>query len=122
MTPPRKILVVDDEEVIRNYVSRALASRGYEVQTAVNGAEALAAAKKTRFDAAICDLKMPDMRGEEVIRQLAVLLPDARMIVITGSVSNLSDPLVPGVKTAGHLIKPFGINDIRTLVEKALSA
>jgi len=116
----KKVLVVDDEELIRDYVRRALASRGFSVETAVDGASAAAAAGRENFDVVICDLKMPDMRGEEVIRKLAAMNPKTKIIVITGSVSNIS-PVIRGVQAAGYLIKPFGINEIRDLVEKVLA-
>jgi len=118
---PKRILVVDDEEIVRNYVSRALASRGFGIETAVNGAAAIAAVEKESFDAVICDLKMPDLRGEEVIKKIKTLRPSARVIVITGSVSDVSNPIAPGVQVEGFLIKPFGIGEIRDMVEKVLN-
>ena len=120
MTMPAKILLVDDEELVRNYVSRALLSRGFSVELAADGASAMAAAAKEDFDLAICDLKLPDLRGEEVIRELKLRRPSISVIVITGSVSNISNPILPGVTVEGFLIKPFGINDIRDMVEKVL--
>jgi CheY-like chemotaxis protein len=117
----RKILLVDDEALVRNYVRRALTSRGWEVTEADNGAAALALLGKTTFDAVICDLKMPDMRGEEVIKRIRTLLPAMKIVAITGSVSNITTPIVPGIELEGFLIKPFGIDEIRNLMEKVLS-
>ncbi len=117
---PEKILVVDDEEIVRNYAKRALASRGYSITTAVNGVGALLAVVKEEFDAVICDLKMPDLRGEEVIRRIKALRPATRVIVITGSVSDITPPIAPGVEVDGFLIKPFGINELRDMVTKVL--
>jgi len=114
----KKVLIVDDEDMVRNYVRRALSSRGWTVSEAVNGAQALAMMGKETFDAVICDLKMPDMRGEEVVKNIKISNPGLPVIVITGSVSNISDPIVPGVSVEGFLIKPFGIDEIRDLLEK----
>ena len=116
----KKILIIDDEDVVRNYVRRALAGRGWEVAEKADGASALALLEKEEFDVVVCDLKMPDMRGEEVVKRISALRPGARIIVITGSVSNIASPIVPGVNVAGFLIKPFGINEIRELAEKVL--
>lgn len=116
----KRILIVDDEELVRNYVRRALASRGWEITVADNGAAALAMAGQKDFDAVICDLKMPDMRGEEVIKRIRALFPDMKIIAITGSVSNLTNPIVPGVELEGFLIKPFGIDEIRNLMQRVL--
>lgn len=114
----KRILIVDDEELVRNYVRRALASRGWEISEANNGIAALALLQREDFDAVICDLKMPDMRGEEVIKRIRAMLPAMKIIAITGSVSNVTTPLVPGVELDGFLIKPFGIDEIRDLLEK----
>ena len=117
---PKKILVADDEEIVRNYARRALESRGCAITTAANGASALLAVVKEEFDAVICDLKMPDLRGEEVIKRIKALRPATKIIVITGSVSDITNPIAPGVEVDGFLIKPFGINELREMVEKVL--
>lgn len=114
----RKILIIDDEELVRNYVRRALSSRGWAVREMSDGAAALALLETEAFDAVICDLKMPDMRGEEVVRRIRARSPGTKLIVITGSVSNITSPIVPGVEVDGFLIKPFGIDEIRALAEK----
>lgn len=113
--------MIDDEALVRNYVRRALISRGWEISEADNGAAALALIGQKDFDAVICDLKMPDMRGEEVIKRIRALLPEMKIIAITGSVSNIATPIVPGVELEGFLIKPFGIDEIRDLLEKVVS-
>lgn len=116
----RKILIIDDEALVRNYVRRALASRGWAVTEMDNGASALDLLRRETFDVVICDLKMPDMRGEEVVKRIRESLPAVRVIVITGSVSNITSPIVPGVSVDGFLIKPFGIDEIRDLAEKVI--
>lgn len=114
----KKVLVVDDEDLVRNYVRRALASRGWEVLEARNGAEALQYSGRADLSAAVCDLKMPDIRGEEVVKAFKAARPDLPVIVITGSVSNITMPIVPGVEIQGFLIKPFGIDEIRDLLAR----
>lgn len=111
-------MIVDDEDLVRNYVRRALASRGWEITEASNGAAALELVANGSFTAVICDLKMPDMRGEEVIRKVRSLRPGMKIVAITGSVSNIKTPLAPGVEVEGFLIKPFGIDEIRELLER----
>jgi two-component system KDP operon response regulator KdpE len=118
----KKILIVDDEDLVRNYVRRALLSRGWTVSERSDGAAALVLLETETFDAVICDLKMPDMRGEEVIRRIRARNPGTKLIVITGSVSNVASPIVPGVNVDGFLIKPFGIDEIRALAEKVLKS
>ena len=120
MRTSKKALIVDDEDIVRNYVRRALSDRGWAVTESSDGSAAVSLAEKEDFDVVICDLKMPDMRGEETIRDIKSLRPGAKIIVITGSVSNLSGSPVSGIEIDGYLIKPFGINDIRALAEKVL--
>lgn len=112
-----KILIIDDEALVRNYVRRALASRGWAVSEIDNGAAALELLGRETFDLVVCDLKMPDMRGEEVVRGIRGRFPSVRIIVITGSVSNITSPIVPGVEVDGFLVKPFGIDEIRDLAD-----
>ncbi len=112
----KKVLIIDDEELVRNYVRRALASRGWEITETSGGASALEQLEKEDFAVVVCDLKMPDMRGEEVLKNIRRLRPGIKLIAITGSVSNIKTPLVPGVELDGFLIKPFGIDEIRDLL------
>lgn len=116
----KKVLLIDDEALVRNYVRRALASRGWAVTEMADGASALELLKTETFGLVICDLKMPDMRGEEVVRRVREMRPEVRIIVITGSVSNITSPIVPGAPVDAFLIKPFGIDEIRDLAEKVL--
>jgi CheY-like chemotaxis protein len=118
----KKVLIIDDEALVRNYVRRALAGRGWDVSESSDGASALELIGKEPFALVICDLKMPDMRGEEVVRRIRERLPAMKIIVITGSVSNISSPIVPGVDVDGFLIKPFGIDEIRDMAEKLAGA
>jgi CheY-like chemotaxis protein len=116
----KKALIVDDEEIVRNCVERALSSRGWSVSGTPDGASAIALIEKEDFDVMICDLKMPGMRGEEVIKKMRTLRPAVKIIVITGSVSDLASPPVPGVEVNGFLIKPFGIDEIRAMTARVL--
>jgi len=65
-----KILLVEDNEMNRDMLSRRLARRGHEVVTADNGAQALTAAEKEKFDLVLMDLRLPDISGWEVTKQL----------------------------------------------------
>lgn len=117
----KRVLIIDDEDLVRNYVRRALASRGWEITEARHGAEGLELLEGREFDAVVCDLKMPDLRGEEVVKRIRALRPAMKIVVITGSVSNITSPIVPGVNVDGFLIKPFGIDEIRDLLEKLVT-
>ncbi|MEW6413661.1 MAG: EAL domain-containing protein [Pseudomonadota bacterium] len=79
-----RILVVDDEALIREGLERLLDTRQYEVMTAGGGCEALIAIGKQQFDAILLDLGMPDLDGNEVLRFVAERSPGTPVIVVSG--------------------------------------
>ena len=79
-----KILIVDDERAIRNSLGEILTDEGYEVDTAEDGATALAKVDKERFDVIFCDIKMPGMDGTEVLEKLVADGIDAAIVMISG--------------------------------------
>ena len=79
--PEMKILIVDDERAIRNSLKEILGDEGYEVDTAENGAAALAMVDKEKYNVIFCDIKMPEMDGTEVLDKLVA---DGRMLRIDG--------------------------------------
>ena len=84
--PPIRILVVDDEASIRRFADRALRDAGYEVMLASDGPEALrlVEAQRRPFDVFVVDVVMPQMRGDELARQLRQRDPDAKVLYFTG--------------------------------------
>ena len=80
-----RVLVVDDEEGIRAFAGRVLRDAGYEVVVASDGPEALRIVKAQRpFDGFVVDEQMPQMRGDELGRQLRQMDPDVRVLYFTG--------------------------------------
>ena len=79
----RSVLVVDDEEVIRDFLWEVLEDE-YRITTATDGDEAIEEIKKNTFDIIITDLKMPRVSGEEVVKYARKNSPDSRIIVISG--------------------------------------
>ena len=67
---PARVLVVDDEKHILTVMREALTQAGYRVTCAASGAEALAAIRAELFDAAITDIRMPDMSGLDLLREI----------------------------------------------------
>ena len=80
----RSILLVDDEEGIRKVLGILLADMGYQVHTAGTGAEALRVFKKLRPPIVLTDIKMPEMDGIELLRNLKQISPETEVIMITG--------------------------------------
>src|SRR5262245_51991483 len=85
-TEPVTVLVVDDEEPVRRFVSRALSEFGYEVTTAGDGAAglAVAAAAPKPFDLLFTDLMMPEMNGDELAGRLRSQWPSLKVLYLTG--------------------------------------
>ena len=71
-----KVLVVDDEKALRTGVKRLLETENYEVTTAENGTEGIKLGTETEFDLAVIDLKMPDVDGIEVLRNIKKKFPN----------------------------------------------
>jgi signal transduction histidine kinase len=80
----KSILLVDDEEGIRKVLGILLADMGYQVHTAANGAEALRTFEKLRPPIVLTDIKMPEMDGIELLRELKQISPATEVIMITG--------------------------------------
>ncbi|MGD9162896.1 MAG: response regulator, partial [Desulfobacteraceae bacterium] len=78
------ILIIDDEAVIRKSVSRALADSGIKSVAASNGPDALEILKEQQFDLALLDIKMPEMDGVSVLREIKSAYPALKVIMITG--------------------------------------
>ncbi|HUT73486.1 MAG TPA: response regulator [Armatimonadota bacterium] len=111
-----RILVVDDEEEIRQLFVDILVPKGYEVIAAASGPEAIAHARERPFDLVFLDIKMPGMNGVEAFEALRSLHPGAHYVMITGYAgSHLVDKsLAEGALLC--LSKPFGVADILDLV------
>ncbi len=116
-----KILVVDDEAVIREGVRRILERSGMEVATSSGGRAALAMAQETDFDLVVTDLKMPGMNGIEVLKAIKVLQPEVPVIIITGF--STVDTAVEAMKNGAfdYIAKPFTPDQLTGKVTAALA-
>src|SRR4029450_3229772 len=77
------LLVVDDDQVARELLAETLAREGYRVRVADGGEEALRLAGAEPFDMALVDLRMPDLDGLGVLKQLAMIQPDLPVVILT---------------------------------------
>lgn len=116
----RRVLVVDDEESIRELLSKTLAIERYEVDTAVDAAGALDRMRTSAYDLLIADLKMPGMDGLTLIRKAKSLNADLRIIIITGYSSESSAIEAVNLGVNGYLTKPFPIPEVLAAAAKAL--
>lgn len=114
------ILIIDDEPGIRNLLSYELGLQGYRITTAANGEEGVELAKKNRFNLVISDIKMPRMDGIQVLEAVKKIDPDTEVIMITGF--GTVGTAVNAIKKGAYdfVQKPFNLDEILTIVEKAL--
>lgn len=112
-----KILVVDDSIGTLNFTKKLLASSGYEVDTAGNGAAALDKYATLRPDLVLLDVTMPLMDGKETLRRILELDKNATIIMTTA----VNDgEIIQGYLergAAGYLVKPFAVNDLITTIQ-----
>lgn len=113
-----KVLIVDDEAVVRNGIGRAIADTGIFTETASSGSEALEILSKGSFDLVLLDIKMPDMDGLTVLRKIRNRHPRVRIIMITGYPT--IDTAVHCIKSGAvdYLVKPFRLDDLEASLEK----
>lgn len=114
------LLVVDDEEVIREGMSRILSAEGYHVDTSASGRRAIEKTQEIDFDVVITDLKMPGMDGMEVLKTIKILQPEVPVIIITGY--STVDTAVEAMKKGAfdYIAKPFTSELIIEKVRKAI--
>ena len=118
----KHILVVDDEEIIRENLSRILAEEEYRVSTAACGEEGLAEMRKTEFDLVLLDMNLPDMNGLEVLERARETDPELLVIVITGYASVESAVNALKLGAYDYIKKPFKADAIKLISRLALEA
>ncbi len=115
------ILVVDDEDLIRAAERRILESDGYRVVDADSGPAALALmADGQHVDLLVADLQMPDLKGHEMAKQLHLLLPDLRVLYVTGHIDILMNDRPVLWEGEAFLEKPFTIDGLKEAVSLLL--
>ena len=116
-TPDLKLLLADDDDVFRERLGRALATRGFAVRCVAGGAEAVAAAKAEAFDAALVDMKMPTQpEGAALVAALHGLRPEMRIVVLTGYGSIASALLAVREGAADYLTKPADADQVAAAI------
>ncbi len=115
-----KILIVDDELIMRESLAGWLERDGHDVQTAASGEEALEKVKETQFDIFLVDIKMEGMSGLDVLRNVRESDPDADVVMITayGSIPSAIEAMKDGAYD--YMLKPFDPNELGVLIEKII--
>jgi two-component system, NtrC family, response regulator AtoC len=115
----RKILIADDEPLIRNFLKDTFKSKSYDITTAENGSIAIQHLKNDAYDFIITDMRMPINSGLDVLNYAKKHHPNSIVIIMTafGSVEDAVEAMNKGA--FNYIIKPFSPNTIETIIEKA---
>ena len=124
MTGAGTILLVEDEDAVRAFSSRALAGRGYTVVEARSGVEALEKMAEHRgaIDLVVSDVVMPEMDGPSLLRELRKTRPDLKIIFVSGYAEDAFKKNLPENETFAFLPKPFSLKQLIQAVKDATGA
>jgi DNA-binding response OmpR family regulator len=114
------ILLVDDESRIQDFISRALARAGYEIDCAANGAEALRLLREGEYCLVILDLVMPGMDGREVLAELLRASPDQAVLVLSCLDDVTAKVACLDLGAHDYLTKPFSLEELLARVRVQL--
>ncbi len=116
-----KILVIDDNELIRTLLQELLTRNGYETFVAVDGKSAIELLENVKPHLALVDLMLPDISGIEVIKQIRSISPSTESIIITGHSSyDSAKKVLSSYVACGLLEKPIDVNKLLTTIQKVL--
>ena len=115
-----QVLIVDDQEGIRQLLHETCHLLGYKALTAKSGVEALALAQKHDFQLALVDLKMPGLDGFSTMERLLAVENRLNLIAMSGYGEMELNDFPPHLKVAAIMKKPFDLMELKSLLEKTL--
>ena len=119
-----RILIIDDEDAIRNLAKRVLEQHGYTVLLASDGQEGLDTyfRERGRVDLIVLDLSMPRMSGREVLERLREQAPDVKVIISTGYAEGTQAEILQNLNISAYIYKPYRPLEIARLVRQVLDS
>jgi DNA-binding NtrC family response regulator len=115
-----RILVVDDDESIRNTIKAILEDEGYIVDIASTGKEAIKRSQETVYNVALLDIRLPDIEGVELLKLMKDAVPRTRKIMVTGYPSMQNAVAALNKNADVYLIKPVDIEKLLNTVKEQL--
>ena len=115
-----KILIVDDEEMLRSYLVSLFSKYGHTSEISKDGMEALEKIKKNSYDAAVIDIVMPHMDGITLTKELVKLYPDLPIMIMTGHAHEQSAKSAIAVGAREFIKKPFSIDEFIIRFDKMM--
>ena len=116
------ILIIDDKDSLRKMLTQTLTTEGYQVESAKDGKSGLELARRKQYDLVLTDLKMPDISGIEVLKNVKEMDVDTSVIVMTayGTITDAVEAMRKGAYD--FITKPFEIDHLTLLIKKALES
>lgn len=115
-----KILIVDDEPGIRDFLRTFFQEKGYEVITVGDGESALSLIKKEDPHLMLLDLKMPSMDGEDVLKQAIRLKRDLKVVIITAMEDRKMRRYARRLGVLGYILKPFSLTYLHEVIAQGM--
>jgi YesN/AraC family two-component response regulator len=119
--PPPKVLIVDDEPIMRNLVRSVNDSLGFETIEATNGLDGLHAFQNGQPDLVISDVYMPKSDGVELLCNIRTVNPGAKVILMTGHPHFKLSVIEPSQRPDGFLVKPFSVSTLVDMMHEILA-
>jgi DNA-binding NtrC family response regulator len=116
----KKVLVIDDEQIVLDSVSQILIDENYEVDVSLNGREGLDWAIERPYDILLTDIRMPDIGGMKVLRDVKRIKSSLPVVIITGYATTKSAVQAMKLGAADYIEKPFEPEQLLDAVAKAL--
>lgn len=116
-----RILVAEDEDIMRITVQDHLCDQGWQVDAVTNGSEALELARKNHYDLIVSDIRMPGLDGEKLLAEVKQSAPRTDVVLMTahGNTENAINCLKQGA--ADYILKPFDLDDLTFRVQRLLN-
>lgn len=115
-----KFLIVDDEPDVVDSVSELFTLRNYNVVTATSGTQALEMVKKENPNIIILDIRMPDINGIDVLKEVKKSHPKTRVIMLTGVEDDSTKNMAMGLGASGYLTKPYSYSELLEMSRKLI--
>lgn len=119
-SPPAAVLVVDDEEPIRNALKRFLAGQGLAAYSAASGPDALAVLRDHEIALMLCDIRMPGMSGVDLVPQALEVTPDLAVVMLSAVNDATTAALCMQRGAMDYLTKPLELDDLLRAVQRVL--
>lgn len=115
-----RIIVVDDDESIRKVLATVFEEKGYTVDTAENGKQAIEKTEKNFYNLGLFDIRLPDIEGTELLAKVKDTTPRMRKIIVTGypSLPNAVEALNKGADA--YILKPFDMDKVLQTIKEQL--